>query len=274
MGVKNMSDLVLKEMRGIFGTKKTSKEQIQKYKITEREIFETYDNLSKDELNTRNNKHAFVKNPVMTTVTKRCTGDKKRRKKIDDFRKNLMIPEFEIPEYIAFEVKSKSGNIFVNEKNTWRIFCYDLWNWSFFYEYDKTKIKVHKNGHKYILFKIDVHFTEYFLAVQIDEKGHKDRELIFEEKRQKQLEIKLGCEFIRINTSTYYDDNYEIGETQIFICKSKDKQLKKIKKRIKQKIKKIRRRIKQKNRRTRRQNKKIKTSIAKSNHPTKTKSSK
>ena len=72
--------------------------------------------------------------------------------------------------------------------------------------------------------------------MQIDEKGHKDRELIFEEKRQKELEKKLGCEFIRINTSKYYDDNYEIGKTQIFIRKFKDKQIKKIKKRIKQKI--------------------------------------
>ena len=54
----------------------------------------------------------------MTTVTMRCRGEKKRRKKIDDFRKNLMIPEFEIPEYTEFEVKSKSGNIFVNVKNT------------------------------------------------------------------------------------------------------------------------------------------------------------
>ena len=123
MGVTNMSDLVLKEMRSICGTKKTSKEQIEKYKFTEREIFETYDNLSKDELNTKNNKNAFVINPVMTTVTMRCRGEKKRRKKIDDFRKNLVIPEFEIPEYTEFEVKSKSGNIFVNVKNTWRIFC-------------------------------------------------------------------------------------------------------------------------------------------------------
>ena len=54
----------------------------------------------------------------MTTVTMRCRGEKKRCKKINDFRKNFMIPEFEIPEYIEFEVKSKSGNIFVNEKNT------------------------------------------------------------------------------------------------------------------------------------------------------------
>ena len=39
--------------------------------------------------------------------------------------------------------------------------------------------------------------------VEIDGKGHTDRDLIFEEKRQKQkaLQKKLGFKFIRINTS-------------------------------------------------------------------------
>ena len=32
-----------------------------------------------------------------------------------------------------------------------------------------TKIH-HKNGHEYILFRIDVYFPEYILAVEIDEK--------------------------------------------------------------------------------------------------------
>ena len=36
MGVKNISDLVLKEIHGIFETKKPTEEQINKYKMTER----------------------------------------------------------------------------------------------------------------------------------------------------------------------------------------------------------------------------------------------
>ena len=52
-----------------------------------------------------------------------------------------------------------------------------------------------------MLFRIDVYFTEYLLAVEIDEKGHTDRDLVFEEKRQKALEKKLGCKFVRINRS-------------------------------------------------------------------------
>ena len=47
------------------------------------------------------------------------------------------------------------------------------------------------NGCDCILFWIDVYFTEYLLAVEIDEKGHIDRDLIFEEKRQEALEKNL-----------------------------------------------------------------------------------
>ena len=38
--------------------------------------------------------------------------------------------------------------------------------------------------------EIDVYFIEYPLAVEIDEKKHVDRDLIFEEKRQEALEKK------------------------------------------------------------------------------------
>ena len=68
--------------------------------MTEREILEKFDNLSEDELNTKSNKKVYVKNDVMTTVIKRCSGEKKeaKKKKIDSFRKKLMIPQSEISE--------------------------------------------------------------------------------------------------------------------------------------------------------------------------------
>ena len=50
----------------------------------------------------------------------------------------------------------------------------------YFYEHHKGKIKVDKNGCKYVLFRIDVYFSEYFLAEEIDEQKHKGRDLIFE----------------------------------------------------------------------------------------------
>ena len=48
--------------------------------MTEREIFEKYDNLSEDELSEKSNKNVYVKNDVMTTVIKRCRGEKKEAK--------------------------------------------------------------------------------------------------------------------------------------------------------------------------------------------------
>ena len=55
----------------------------------------------------------------------------------------------------------------------------------------EKKKQVDENGCNYILFRIDVYFSEYFLAVEIDEKGHTDRDLFFNEKRQKTLEKNL-----------------------------------------------------------------------------------
>ena len=46
LGVKNISDLVLKEIYGIYEKRKLTKEEIKNYKITERYIFEKFDNLS------------------------------------------------------------------------------------------------------------------------------------------------------------------------------------------------------------------------------------
>ena len=80
LGVKSISDLVLKKIRGIFEKKELTKEETKCYKITEREIYKKYDNLSKDELNIKSNKNVFVKNNVMTNIIKRCRGEKKRNK--------------------------------------------------------------------------------------------------------------------------------------------------------------------------------------------------
>ena len=83
----------------------------------------------------------------------------------------------------------------------------------------KKEIQVDKNGGEYILFRIDIYF-KFLLAREIDEKGHTDRDLIFEEKRQKALEKKLGCKFIRINTSNVkngYDLDYEVSDIEAFI---------------------------------------------------------
>ena len=110
--------------------------------MTEREIFEKFDNLSEDELNTKSNKKVYVKNDVMTTVIKRCRGERKRgERKIDGFREKLMIPESEISECPEFEVKSK---IFVNEKilEEFSVKIYEID--PYFYEHYTKKYKLIK----------------------------------------------------------------------------------------------------------------------------------
>ena len=77
LGVTNMSDLILKELYGIYKTKNPTKEQVKEYKMTEKEYYERFDNLSEKELNKKNNKETYVRNNVMTTVIKRCRGEKK-----------------------------------------------------------------------------------------------------------------------------------------------------------------------------------------------------
>ena len=61
--------------------KNLTKEEIKNYKMTERGIYEKFDNLSKDELNTKSNKNVYVKNNVMTNIIKHCRGEKKRNKR-------------------------------------------------------------------------------------------------------------------------------------------------------------------------------------------------
>ena len=78
--VKNISDLVLKEICGIYEEKKLTKDEIKNYKMTERKIFEKFANLSNDELNTKGSKSFYVKNNVMTNIIKHCRGERKRYK--------------------------------------------------------------------------------------------------------------------------------------------------------------------------------------------------
>ena len=87
VGSGMVSDVVLKETHGILKTKNLTKQQINDYKMTEREIYEKFANLSEDELNTLSNKNIYVRNDFMTTIIKRCRGKKKRGiKAIDRFR--------------------------------------------------------------------------------------------------------------------------------------------------------------------------------------------
>ena len=62
----------------VFMKKKLKKEKIKCFKMTEREIFEKFDNLNEDQLNKKSNKNVYVKNNIMANITKHCRGEKKK----------------------------------------------------------------------------------------------------------------------------------------------------------------------------------------------------
>ena len=59
--LKNISDLVLKEIYGICETRNPTKEQVNEYKMTKRKIYKKFGYLSEKELNRKNNKKTCQK---------------------------------------------------------------------------------------------------------------------------------------------------------------------------------------------------------------------
>ena len=60
-----------------------------------------------------------------------------------------------------------------------------------------------------LTYSIDLYFHDYKLAIEIDEKGHKDRNEDCEKQRQKGIETELSCKFIRIN---HDEENFNISK--------------------------------------------------------------
>ena len=177
-------------------------------------------------------KFVYVRNNIMTNIIKHCRGEKNRGPRaIDEFRKKLFIPDHEISESIEHKVKSKIETIFVNEDTDEEYFVRIYEIDPYFSEHYKKRIQVDNKDQQYILFRIDIYFTKYRLAVEIDEKGHTDRNSKFKKLRRKTLKKEPFCKFIRINTSK---ENFNINEVsitevsriQVFISQFKDNEIK------------------------------------------------
>ena len=75
-------------------------------------------------------------------------------------------------------------------------------------------------------YRTDFTFKRHMLVVEIDEKGHVDRDPGYEKKRQKELE-NLGYHFIRINPDKPgFDDYEEFGRVSAYIADSIKKETK------------------------------------------------
>ena len=118
------------------------KKQVNEYKMTKREIYKKFINLSDKELNTIINKKTYVRNDVMTTIIKQCRGEKTGIRAIDGCRNKLMIPDSEIPKSPAFEGKSKIGKVFKNH-NTLEEYSVKISKIDpYFYEHYEKKYKL------------------------------------------------------------------------------------------------------------------------------------
>ena len=94
----------------------------------------------------------------------------------------------------------------------------------------KTKLKKTFSNKKILSqlsvlsYQIDFYFPRHKLAIEVDEKGHTDRNERKENERGKKIKKELGCKFITINPDV---ENYyifvEIGKIQNRIIESSKK---------------------------------------------------
>ena len=75
--------------------------------------------------------------------------------------------------------------------------------------------------YSFLGYKIDLYFHGYGLAIEVDEKVHKDRNIDHETKREKALEKELSCQLIRINADEKdFNTNKAINEIHRHIKES------------------------------------------------------
>ena len=104
-----------------------------------------------------------------------------------------------------------------------------------------------------LAYQIDLNFLEHKLAIEVDEKGHTDRDEKKENEREEKIKKELGCKFIRINPDAEnYDIFVEIGKIQVFIAQLNKEKLEKEKEAEIKELKKIRKRKGNRNKRTKR----------------------
>ena len=90
-----------------------------------------------------------------------------------DSEKKLWIPDSEISVAQNLKLNQKYGKSLRNViplKNIMLGFMKLI----FIFMNIMKKIQAGENGHKYMLFRINIYFSECFLAIEIDEKEHTD----------------------------------------------------------------------------------------------------
>ena len=107
----------------------------------------------------------------------------------DGFRNKLMIPDSEIPKYQEFEVKSKIGKTLKNIISLKNILLRFIKMILIFINIVTKKIQTDKNECNYILFRIDIYFSEFFQQYKLMKKDI-TIETLFSKKKDKKHQQK------------------------------------------------------------------------------------
>ena len=165
--IKNIFNLVDKEVKGKFETNYPTKQQLKKY-IRHRSEFINDTKFMYA--------HECIIIPVIMTS---------RSSKAIKFGSKLGFSQYEITLKKELSVLKSVMNTFEGETM--------------------------KNQYSVLGYKIDLYFYDYKLAIEVDERGHKDGYVDHEIKRQKAIERELSCKFIRINPD---EEKFNIFKTQ------------------------------------------------------------
>ena len=138
LGIKNISDLVRKEIHGIFENHNHIKDQIRKHKRSGKEWFS-------------GDAYTYVRSDLMLEIIKIFRGEKGRgEKKIDDFQSQLGFKLHDLTMSKEESVTTKIIKAFPN---------------------DEILLQ-----HKVLDYFIDLYFPDHKLAIEVDKKGHTDRD--------------------------------------------------------------------------------------------------
>ena len=170
-----------------------------------------------------------------------------------------MIPDSKISKCPEFEAKSKIGKIFKKhnpiEEYSVRIYEID----PYFYEHYEKKYKLIKMGVNIFYLELMFILTDFYWQQKLMKKIILTEILFLRKKGKNHQKKKLGCEFIRINTSNAengYDLDYEVNGIEAFIDEFQNKKIKEVKdenkelkdknKELEEKLKKIEKKLKEK----------------------------
>ena len=201
LGLKNMSDMVIKEING------TSCSDCKNYKKSLQEITNNMHDNMKDK---------YIRNDIAEKIIKNCRGVKKpkdnsnkndKEQQRQNFRLLLGFNEHDVFFSKEQSVLNKLIEVFLREE------MYQQYN--------------------VLGFKIDLYFVKYKLAVEIDEHGHKERDNEKELMRENAIKQKLSCTFIRINPELKdFSITVEINRIFEHMKEIKDKEISELKEMI------------------------------------------